>query len=130
MLKTFALRGREAPLSLYAPAGSRSWSARCGACSPAHVPYEIVELGPGDTLHARRYEMRVFAVRHGSAAVGYALVEHERPGRFDVEAADVSGVPPPLRAGFSAARRSRSRTGGPSPRLPCSARPAPGARSS
>jgi ribonuclease Z len=32
-------------------------------------------------------------VRHGVSGVGYALVEAERPGRFDVEAADALGVP-------------------------------------
>ncbi len=37
---------------------------------------------------------RRFAVDHGVAAFGYALVEHERPGRFDVAAADALGVPP------------------------------------
>ena len=39
------------------------------------------------------YELRPFAVRHSAASLGYALVEHERPGRFDVETADRLGVP-------------------------------------
>jgi ribonuclease Z len=34
-----------------------------------------------------------FAVAHGISAVGYALVEQPRPGRFDVEAAEALGVP-------------------------------------
>jgi ribonuclease Z len=36
----------------------------------------------------------VFPVVHGRAACGYALAEDARPGRFDVETADVLGVPP------------------------------------
>jgi ribonuclease Z len=38
--------------------------------------------------------LETFAVDHGVTAVGYALVEHDRPGRFDVDAADALGVPP------------------------------------
>jgi ribonuclease Z len=34
-----------------------------------------------------------FPVNHGVSAVGYALVEDDRPGRFDVAAADALGVP-------------------------------------
>jgi len=33
-------------------------------------------------------------VHHGVSSLGYALVEHVRPGRFDVETADALGVPP------------------------------------
>jgi ribonuclease Z len=39
------------------------------------------------------YEVRTFRVRHGRDALGYALVEQERPGRFDVATADALGVP-------------------------------------
>ena len=37
--------------------------------------------------------MRAFAVEHSVRANGYALVEDERPGRFDLEAAKASGSP-------------------------------------
>jgi ribonuclease Z len=40
------------------------------------------------------YTLTTFAPAHGVSAIGYALVEEPRPGRFDVEAADALGVDP------------------------------------
>ena len=40
------------------------------------------------------YRLVTFPVAHGVSAVGYALEEDPRPGRFDVQAADALGVPP------------------------------------
>jgi ribonuclease Z len=40
------------------------------------------------------YEVRAFAVEHRMTAYGYALVEDQRPGRFDPEAAERLGVTP------------------------------------
>ena len=45
-------------------------------------------------LERGEYRIETFALDHGVAACGYALVEYERPGRFDVAAADALGVPP------------------------------------
>ena len=94
MLKTFALRGREVPLTLYGPRGLGelvgSLRRIFGRLTYA---YEIVELHTGDVLERDGYELRPFAVRHGSASLGYALVEHARAGRFDVETAERLGVP-------------------------------------
>ena len=39
------------------------------------------------------YEIQPFEVAHSVRASGYALVEDERPGRFDLEAAKRLGVP-------------------------------------
>ena len=94
MLKTFALRGRELPLTLYGPRGLADLMGSLRRIfGKLTYPYEIVELRPGETLRRDGYDLRALAVRHGAAAVGYALVEHERPGRFDVEVADALGVP-------------------------------------
>ena len=38
------------------------------------------------------YEVRAFPVRHRVRALGYALVEQDRPGRFDPEAAGRLGI--------------------------------------
>jgi ribonuclease Z len=94
MLKTYSLRGRELPLTIYGPPGLRALLASLRRIfGRLTYPVENVELGPGDALERDGYRLDVFPVNHGVSAVGYALVEHERPGRFDVEAADALGVP-------------------------------------
>jgi len=96
MLKTFALRGREEPdLTVYGPKGLKDLF---GKLRPflGRLPYALtlVELAPGESLARGEYRIDALSVDHGVSAVGYALVEHERPGRFDVDAADALGVPP------------------------------------
>lgn len=95
MLKTFALRGREVPLTVYGPVGTRELLASLRRVfGRLDYPLGVVELEPGEELARDGYAIRTFAVDHGVPALGYALVEDERPGRFDVEAADALGVPP------------------------------------
>jgi ribonuclease Z len=96
MLKTFALRGRDEPaLTVHGPRGLKDLF---GNLRPflGRLPYALtlVELEPGDSLERGEYRIDTFPVDHGVAAVGYAVVEHERPGRFDVAAADALAVPP------------------------------------
>lgn len=94
MLKTFGLRGREAPVTVYGPRGTRALLGALGAVvGRASYPLEIVELGPGEWVAREDYRIEAFAVAHRTTAVGYALREDDRPGRFDVEAADALGVP-------------------------------------
>jgi ribonuclease Z len=94
MLKTFQLRQREVPLTVYGPPGLRElFGGLRRIFGRIAYPLELVEVRPGDTLERDGYRILVFPVHHGVAAVGYALVEDARPGRFDVEAADALGVP-------------------------------------
>jgi ribonuclease Z len=95
MLKTFALRGREeTPLTVYGPRGLRDLFKQL---SPfvGRLPYplSLVELEAGETVPRGEYVIEPFAADHGVAALGYVLVEPERPGRFDVDVADGLGVP-------------------------------------
>ena len=95
MLKTFALRGREVPLTLYGPSGLRELlSALRRVFGKLTYPVETVEIGPGDVLVRSDYDIRAFAVDHRTQAVGYLIAEAARPGRFDVATADALGVPP------------------------------------
>lgn len=94
MLKTYSLRGRELPLTIYGPRGLRDLlSALRRVFGRLTYPLETVELEPGDVLERVGYRLEAFAVNHGVPAVGYSLVEQERPGRFDVEVAAKLGVP-------------------------------------
>ncbi|MBD0338930.1 MAG: ribonuclease Z [Thermoleophilia bacterium] len=94
MLKTFALRGRELPITIYGPPGLRDlFTALRRIFGKLTYRYELVELRPGDVLARSDYDLAAFAVRHSVNALGYALVEGPRPGRFDVAAADALAVP-------------------------------------
>src|SRR5262245_13726417 len=94
MLKTFALRGRELPITIYGPPGLRDlFGALRRIFGKLTYPYELIELAPRESLERGEYRLETFPVDHGVSAIGYALVEAARPGRFDVAAADALGVP-------------------------------------
>jgi ribonuclease Z len=94
MLKTFALRGRETPITIYGPPGlGELFGALRRIFGKLTYPYELIELDAGTILERGDYHLETFPVNHGVSAVGYSLVEEPRPGRFDVATADRLGVP-------------------------------------
>jgi ribonuclease Z len=94
LMKTFALRGREAPLTIYGPPGLRELLADLRRVfGRVSYPVEGVEVRPGEALERDGYRILVFPVHHGVSAVGYALAEDDRPGEFDASAADALGIP-------------------------------------
>src|SRR5712671_226848 len=92
LIRTLGLQGREEPMRLYGPKGANKVLTQAISLGVERVPFEveITEVKPGETIGegARGtrdgYDVRVFATEHGGGAVGYALQEHERRGRFDV----------------------------------------------
>jgi ribonuclease Z len=95
MLKTFGLRQRERPLTVYGPRGLRGLF-RTLQPIVGRLPFEVglVELEPNDELDRDGYRIAAYATDHGVAAVGYALVEDARPGVFDPDRAKQLGVTP------------------------------------
>jgi ribonuclease Z len=93
LLKTYDLTERERPLTIYGPRGLRDLIQSLGRVI-GRVGYklDLVEIEPGDAIPCKGGEVRAFPVEHSVRAVGYALVEAERPGRFDPAAAKRLGV--------------------------------------
>jgi len=95
MLKTFALRQRERPLTVYGPRGLRGlFDALQPIVGRLTFPVGLVELAPNDELERDGYRIAAYATDHGVGALGYALVEDARPGAFDPERARSLGVTP------------------------------------
>jgi ribonuclease Z len=94
LLKTYGLRAREAPLRLYGPAGLGAlMTTMAPLVGRLPFPLDLAELRPGAELPHDGYRITAFETDHGVRSLGYALVEDERPGRFDLEAARRLGVP-------------------------------------
>jgi ribonuclease Z len=95
MLKTFGLRGRELPLTVYGPPGLRSlFTALHPVIGRLDYELRLVELEPNQPLERDGYLVAPFPVEHGVRAYGYAVVEDPRPGRFDEVRAQELGVAP------------------------------------
>ena len=93
MLKSFDLRDRERPLTLYGPRGMHDL-ANIMRVIYGRLAYEldVVELEPEESVRFDGYTITPIPVRHRGTAVGYVLDEDERPGRFDAELAQQLGV--------------------------------------
>ncbi len=95
MLKTFDLRGRERPLTIYGPRGLQAllglvlrMAGRVG------FELQVVELVGGDVLERDGYRIASVEVAHRGPSFGYVLYEDERPGVFDPGAAVALGLVP------------------------------------
>ncbi len=95
LVRTLGLQGREEPMRLFGPKGAkRVLGAALGlGVERGGFAIDIVELEPGAAVERKDYAIRTFAVEHGGGALGYALVEQDRLGRFFPEKAVAMGVP-------------------------------------
>jgi len=103
LIRTLGLQVRTEPMVLYGPKGAKKLLGQAIQLGVERVPFEIEirELKPGEVVVQRAtsnvqrdsYEIHVFGTEHGGGSVGYALREHERPGRFDPDKARAAGVP-------------------------------------
>jgi ribonuclease Z len=93
-LRTLGMGGRVEPLTLYGPPPARKIldaAIHLGVDRLA-FPVEVQELRGGEFLQRKGYGIRAVRVDHRVNALGYALEEDVRPGRFDPEAAKRLGV--------------------------------------
>ncbi|MEO6529253.1 MAG: ribonuclease Z, partial [Gemmatimonadaceae bacterium] len=96
LMRTMSLQGRTEPLRLWGPRGAQRTLKRAEEFGMDRLsfPIEITDLEPGQRVERSDYAVIPFPVDHrGARAVGYALVEEDRKGRFNPELARELGVP-------------------------------------
>jgi len=96
LMRTMALQGRTEALRLWGPKGASKHLKRAEQFGVDRLtfPVHISELDPGEAVQRQDYSIVPFGVQHGPGpALGYALVEDDRKGRFDPERARELGIP-------------------------------------
>jgi ribonuclease Z len=93
LLKTYDLHDREAPLRVFGPPGLKElFTVLRPLIGRLRYPLELGELRPGESVDHDEYVVEGYEAAHNVRAFGWALVEDERPGRFDPAAAKAAGV--------------------------------------
>ena len=96
LLRTLGLQAREEPVDLWTPRGTEPILKQAVELGVERVPFEVRIHGvdPGEPAVRRAdYDVVPFRVQHGGRAVGWAVVEHERLGRFNPQKAREMGIP-------------------------------------
>ncbi len=95
LLRTMGLQGREEPMRLWCPEGGKEILNEAVHLGVERVPFDIQinQVEPDQSIARNGYDVVAFKVSHGTRSLGFALVERERLGRFDVERARALGVP-------------------------------------
>jgi ribonuclease Z len=95
LLRTMGLQDRGDPIHLWTPRGTESTLRAAVELGIDRVPFEVVIHGmeDGEEIARGPYSIVAFRVSHKGRSLGYAVVEHDRLGRFDPEAARRLGVP-------------------------------------
>src|SRR4051794_37734260 len=96
MLKSFDLRDRALPLTVFGPPGTEALldALRRTVFGRLKYRFKAVDLEPDAIVEFDGYEIHALRVRHRGEAYGYALIEADRPGRFDAALAERLGVTP------------------------------------
>ncbi|MFB6101729.1 MAG: ribonuclease Z [Haloplanus sp.] len=96
LIQSFDFNDRTAPLAIHVPPRSRDEIrelVHAGGHQPGY-PVRIHEVTPGSVAYdAEAFEVRTVETDHRTRSMGFALVEDDRPGRFDRERAEELGVP-------------------------------------
>jgi ribonuclease Z len=95
LLRTLGLQAREEPMDLWTPRGTETILKQAVELGVERVPFEVRINGvePGEKVGRDGYDIVPFKVSHGGKAFGWAVVEHERLGRFNAAKAREMGIP-------------------------------------
>ena len=96
LTRTMSLQGRTEPLRFWGPKGAARMLRRAEEFGMDRLgfPMEVTELEAEQRIERDGYVIIPYPVDHrGARSFGYALVEHERKGRFNPDLARSLGVP-------------------------------------
>ena len=97
LLGTLGLNQREEGLTVVGPKGLKQWVRTLRELNILNTPFKLklVEVEQqGVVFEDEEFHVEAHPLDHRLTCWGYALVERDRPGRFDVDAARAAGVPP------------------------------------
>ncbi|HJU64650.1 MAG TPA: MBL fold metallo-hydrolase, partial [Gemmatimonadaceae bacterium] len=95
LMRTMALQGREEPMRLWGPRGAGRVLRRAWEFGVERVGFrvDVEELEPGTPIKRPGYVIVPYATEHGGPALGFAIVEEERRGRFNPQLARELEIP-------------------------------------
>jgi ribonuclease Z len=96
LMRTMSLQGRTEPLRLWGPKGAARVMKRAEdfGMDRLSFPLEVREVEPGERIGRKDYTIIPYPTDHrGARAVGYAIVEDIRKGRFNPDHARALGIP-------------------------------------
>jgi ribonuclease Z len=96
LMRTMSLQGRTETLRLWGPKGAVRTMKRAEEFGMDRLsfPLEVAEVEPGQPIKRKDYSITPYPVEHrGAKAVGYAIIEEERKGRFNPDRARDLGIP-------------------------------------
>lgn len=96
ILKTFDLRDREKPLTVYGPPYlTDRIKSMAGILGKTGYPLEVVQLDDHAEIPFDDFKIKSFPVEHRTKAFGYAFVEAPRRGRVDMDKVKALGLSGP-----------------------------------
>lgn len=95
LLGSRSFQGSTSPLTIYGPAGIRSYIETSLSISQTHLryPLEIIEISDGFTWEEKHFSFHVRKLDHGIPSFGFRIVEHDRPGALQVHKCKEMGIP-------------------------------------
>lgn len=95
LLETLSLNERKNSLKVYSPSPEFFKLAfKLFGYENLSFPVEIIGIEDGDEIHFDNFKIVAFRTDHIIKSLGYALVENQRPGKFNREKAEELGIPP------------------------------------
>jgi ribonuclease Z len=95
LVRTMGLQDRAEPIRLWTPRGTENTLRQAVDLGVDRVPFEVEIRGleADETVDRGAYSVVPFRSSHKGRSLGYAVVEQQRPGRFDPAVARELGVP-------------------------------------